>query len=146
METTTAIAKEQTKAQTGLRGHAVLMVGLLAIQYALGMITNLYVAFPETDQANQLWDYARTQLPTLAHIVVGTLLLLSAIVYLIRAAGKSNRPWLGSAVVGALGILIAYFGGVTFTSTQADTYSLIMALGFIIGLVGYVWGLVVARR
>ena len=142
INTTSAISK----AQTGLRTHAIFTIGALVLQFVLGMITNLYVAFPDNTQPGELWDYARSQLPTLAHIVIGTLLLVSAVVFVIRAARESNRHWLASAVTGMIAIIVAFLGGVMFTTFQADAYSLVMALGFIAAFVAYVWGLVVNQR
>jgi hypothetical protein len=142
MDTTSQISK----AQNGLRTHAIFTIGFLVIQYALGMVTNLYVQFPDTNQADQLWAYARSQFPAAAHIVIGLLLLVSAVIFVIRAANKNNRGWIASAVAGLIGIMIAIYGGVTFTSAQVDVYSLVMALGFIVAFLAYGWGLYAARR
>jgi hypothetical protein len=139
-------ASDNAKAQDGLRTQAILMLGLLVIQYALGILTNLYVQFPNTDQPDQLWAVARSQFSSAAHIVLGLLVLVGAVVFVIRALRKSNRGWLGSAVTGLIGIIIAIYGGVTFTTTQAAAYSLVMALGFIASLVAYGWGLYAAMR
>jgi heme A synthase len=139
-------ASDNAKAQDGLRTQAILMLGLLVIQYALGILTNLYVQFPNTDQPDQLWAVARSQFSSAAHIVLGLLVLVGAVVFVIRAARKSNRGWLASAVIGLIGIIIAIYGGVTFTTTQAAAYSLVMALGFIASLVAYGWGLYAAMR
>ncbi len=78
--------------------------------------------------------------------MIGILLLVSAIIFFIRAARKIHRRWLASAAVGLAAILAAFFGGVTFTSTQTDIYSLVMALGFIVALIAYGWGFYAARR
>ena len=118
-----------------------LILGLLAVQFTLGMINNLFVRFPDTTRPDLLWAYARSQLPVISHIVVGTLLLVGALILLIRASGMPHRRWLGSAVVGLIAIIIAIYGGVTFVTTQVDMYSLVMALGFIIAVLGYSWAL-----
>ena len=145
MDTTTAIAKEHTKTQTGLRTYAIVTLVFLAIQFVLGMITNLFLPFPQTDQPGVLWDFARSQLPIFAHIIVGIGLLVSAIVFVIRAARQQNRGWLGSTVIGLIAILVALFGGVNYTTFQQDTYSLIMSLGFIGAVLAYGWGLYANR-
>jgi FtsH-binding integral membrane protein len=139
-------SSETTKTQNGLRVNAIFMIGTLVIQYTLGMITNMFVQFPDTDQAGQLWDFARSQFPTMAQIVIGTLLLVGAIVFVIRAAANHHRGWIASSVVGLIAILVAFFGGATFISTQIDGYSLLMALATIVAFIAYGWGLVAARR
>jgi len=136
---------ETSKTQTGLRAHVIFTIGALVLQYVLGMLTNMFVSFPDTTQPDQLWAAARSQFPSAAHILIGTLLLVSAIVFVVRAAREPQRLWLVSAVVGLIAILAAAYGGVMFTSTQVDTYSLVMALGFIVAFVAYGWGLYATR-
>lgn len=139
-------ASETTKAQNGLRNNAIFMIGLLVIQYVLGMATNMFVQFPDTDQAGQLWDFVRSQFLTMSHIVVGTLLLVGAIVFVIRAARIHHRSWIASSVVGLIAILAAIFGGTQFITTQIDAYSLLMALAAIIAFLSYGWGLYASRK
>jgi uncharacterized membrane protein len=142
MATTTQISKTQN----GLRTQAIFTIAVLVIQYALGMVSNLFVQFPQTDQPNLLWDYARSQFPTFAHIVIGMLLLVSAIVFVIRAIRNNHPGWIASSVAGLVGIAIAIYGGVTYTTIQVDLYSMVMALGFIVAFVAYGWGLIAARK
>ena len=131
--------------QNGLRTLSMVMIGLLAIQFVLGMVTNLYVQFPDTTQADQLWAAVRSQVPSFSHIVLGILLLVAAVIFMIRAANKNNPGWVASGVAGLVGILAALYGGVTFTTTQADAYSLVMAIGFIVAVLAYSWGLAAKR-
>ena len=44
-----------------------------------------------------------------------------------------------------LAIIVAFYGGVAYTSFQADTYSLVMAVGFIVAFLAYGWGLYATR-
>ena len=145
MDTPSAISKTQTKANNGLRTQAFYMLTFLAIQFVLGMVTNLYVQVPETERPDLLWATARSQASTFAHIVLGILLLVGAIIFVIRAARQHNRAWIIGSWAGLISILVAIYGGVTFTTTQADAYSLVMALGFIASVVAYGWGLFAAR-
>ena len=133
---------EMEKTQNGLRTHALLMIGLLVIQYALGMVTNLFVQFPQTSQEVQLWEFARTQLPAMAHIALGMLLFLSAIIFVVRAARKHSRRWILSSTVGLIAILTAIISGSAFISSQVDAYSLVMAQAFAVAFLAYGWNLV----
>ena len=133
------------KAQIGLRTQAIYMLSFLAVQFVLGMITNMYVQFPDTNRPDQLWATARSQAPTFAHIILGILLLVAAIIFVVRVARQHNRVWAISSWVGLISIIVAIYGGVTFTSTQIDSYSMVMALGFIASVLAYGWGLFAAR-
>jgi hypothetical protein len=139
------IVKVNPGAEKGFRNHAFLMIGLLVVQYILGMITNLFVQFPQTAQEGQLWAFAWTQLPEAAHIILGLLLFVSALIFVIRAVAKRNRGWMVSSAVGLIAIMTAIYGGVTFIPSQVDPYSLVMALAFIVAFLAYGWGLFAAR-
>ncbi len=136
---------ELSKAQRGLRIQAVFLIGFLVIQYILGMVSNLFVQFPETNRPDQLWAFAGSKFPTAAHMIIGTLMLVGAVVFVIRALRSPSRVWIASSVAGLLAILFAFLGGALFTSTQADGYSLLMALSTVAAFVAYGWGLVAAR-
>jgi len=141
MNTTAKISKPQN----GLRIYAFVIVGLLVVQYALGMVTNMFVQFPETSDGGQLWEFTRSQLPSGAHMWVGVLLVLSAIIFVIQSALKKNRNWIVSSAIGLIAIIAAFYGGVMFVSTQLDAYSMVMALAFIIAFLAYGWGLYAGR-
>ena len=141
MNTTAKISKSQK----GLRIYALVIIGILVIQYTLGMISNMFVQFPDTTDPGQLWEFARSQFATGAHILIGTLLLLGAVVFVIRPVRQHNRSWIASSLVGLIAILTAFYGGVTFVSTQLNAYSLVMALSTIVAFVAYGWGLYADR-
>ena len=141
MNTTTKISKSQN----GHRIYAFVIIGLLVIQYALGMVTNMFVQFPDTSDVGQLWEFTRSQLPSGAHMWVGVLLVLSAIIFVIQSAIKKNRNWIVSSVVGLVAIMTAFYGGVMFVSSQVDAYSMVMALAFIVAFLAYGWGLYADR-
>ncbi|MFZ1041860.1 MAG: hypothetical protein WCA79_21725 [Anaerolineales bacterium] len=138
-------ASQNSKTQNGLRTHAIFMIGVLVIQYILGMIANMFVQFPDTTDLGQLWEFARSQFTTGAHIVIGTLLLLGAIIFVIRTARAKIGGWIASSVVGLIAIVAAFYGGVTFVSSQVDAYSLVMALATIVAFLAYGWGLYADR-
>ncbi len=132
--------------QTSFRIHGMVTIGLLAVQFVLGMITNLFVQFPATNQEAQQWEFARTQLPLMMHIALGMLLLLSGIIFLVRAIRARSRIWIISSATGLLGIVTAIISGSMFINTQNDPYSLSMALAFILTFLAYGWGLYASRE
>lgn len=146
MDTTTEISKTQMKSNNGLRIQGFYMLGFLAVQFVLGMVTNMYVQFPDTNRPDLLWATARSQAPTFAHIILGILLMVGAIIFVIRATSQHNRVWAISSWVGLISILAAIYGGVTFTTTQIDSYSMVMALGFIASVLAYSWGLYANKK
>jgi heme A synthase len=132
--------------RTGLRIYGIVTVGLLVVQFILGMITNLFVQFPDTTQEVQQWEFARMQLPLMMHIALGLLLFVSGITFLVRAINARERIWIISSSTGLLGIVAAIISGTAFVPTQADRYSLLMALAFMLALLAYGWGLYASRE
>lgn len=117
-----------------------LIIGL-SLQFILGIITNLYIKFPDTSNRNDLWHTIWSNVASAAHAVLGILLVLGSLTLLVRSLRKSDSTWKIASVIGFVGILVAGFSGSQFVSTQNDAYSLAMALGFIVAVIAYAWGL-----
>jgi hypothetical protein len=99
---------------------------LLIAEFLLGMYVNLFVPAP-------------TNQPVLrAHILVGTLLVVLAVVTAVIAIAGRRRAVAVLAVAGLLFLLIAWIGGARFLGFgghNADSY--LMASGFLFAAVSY---------
>lgn len=137
---------DNSKAKKGFWTHSIVMVALLVLQFILGMITTLYVKFPENGQPEQLWAAANSQFASLAHIILGFLLLIVGILIIVRAVMSKDRTLVWISVAGLVSILVAIYSGSMFVTAQSDTYSLVMALGFIASLVVYGWGMFASKK
>jgi hypothetical protein len=124
-----------------LQIQSLFLIGFLVGEYLLGMLTNLFVAFPQGSADWQQWEFARTQLLVISHIVLGLLLLAGAIVLYIRAFRAKDRTWEIASGVGLGSIFLAIVSGSAFISTQLDYYSLLMSLLFIVAVAAYGWGI-----
>ena len=129
------------KSQSPLLKQAIGLAVGLCVQYILGMAINLYVTFPKSNDVRSLWEYARAQPLVMAHIIFGTLLLIGSIAITVRAFKSENHTWKTCTVLGLVAILTAWVSGERFISTQNDAYSLSMAIGFILGILAYAWGI-----
>jgi hypothetical protein len=136
----------QTRYNHLLRIHGLTLILGLIVQYILGMITNLFVTFPDTTIEGKLWEYAWSQISEASHIILGLLLFIGALVLLIRALRYKNRTWTIAASTGLGGILLAIYGGVRFIPTQNDPYSLVMSIAFIVALLALVWGFYASKE
>jgi hypothetical protein len=133
-------------AEPSIKRHAVgLLVGL-ALQYLLGMYINMYVQFPDTKDAGQLWEFAWKQPAIAAHIVLAILLFLGSIALAVRAQRLHITVWAGPGLIGFLAIFVAGFAGSRFIPTQGDPYSYLMAASFLVAFGAYCWGLYRAKR
>jgi len=110
----------------------------LTIQFLLGMYINLYVKFPTSGPADA-WSFAWHSWPVAAHIILGTLILLTSISTLVRSIILKNRHWILFASVGAAAMLLSVIGGETFITTQNELASYLMSFGFLTGLLALDW-------
>jgi len=125
-----------------------LMVGLLIIQYVVGMELDLFTALPKTHPGvsgayvGQVWDgfiWALTGGAALAtHVGIATLLVLGGIATLGFAIAGHSKTWIIAASFGLLGIVLAWLNGIEFINTGLDKHSFAMAMSFMIAfLIGW---------
>ena len=124
-----------------IRTHGMVMIGLLFVQYVLGMTSNLFVKFPDGGSEGQLWEFAWSQWPEAGHIVFGVLLLAGAVVLNVRAFRFRSRRWIITSLIGSVSILLAGACGALFIPSQIDAYSLVMAVAFLAAISAYAFGL-----
>lgn len=110
---------------------AMSVLGLLVIEFILGMLSNLYAKIPETDPGQVFHQFGWINI----HSGVAVLLLLvsGAFIYQAKRAGTFFMP----AVWGFVDILLAAVFGHIFVATDNDVFSLLMALAFIGAIITY---------
>jgi len=129
-----------------LRIQAHVILGVLVLQYLLGMFANLFVQFPDTTNERTLWKFAGNQVSITTHMVIGFLLIIGGIVLLMHSIIRKDKQWIIASSVGLFGLLAATFAGIQFIPTQQDGYSYAMAIAFIISFAAYGWGIYKARK
>lgn len=125
--------------------HTLGLIGLLILQFLLGMFAALFVHFPEGVSESQIWKFAGQEGIIAIHIILGLLILLGAIVLVVRTIILKDKTWIITSLVGLAGVILADVTGFLFIPQQNDMYSYCMAVGFIIALVAYFWGVYKAR-
>lgn len=123
-----------------LKKQATGILAILIIQYAFGMIVNLYIQFPQGKNEGQSWQFAWSQWPLAVHIILGIGLVIGSIALLIRAIRFKNTAWIRVAWIGVAGIFLAALGGSLFVPKQTAAYSLLMAASFLLAFAAYGWG------
>jgi hypothetical protein len=132
----------------GVRRAALAMTLLLLCQFALGMVTNLYLTIPRhhpgfepssylSGSARSVgWAIAHGSTGLAAHAALGLALVASALLTALYAIVL--RQGRTAAIAGALLIVGAGFNGASFLDFNHDISSLIMALLFAAALLAYV--------
>ncbi len=134
------------KSALKLKPHAIGMVILLAVEYVLGMLTNLYVQFPAGGSIGQNWEFMHSQWLIWAHLIIGTLIILGMIALYVQAVKLKNRIWKIAGGIASASSVLAWICGEEFVSRQAAGYSLAMSLFFIIALLALGAGLYQTSR
>jgi len=111
------------------------ILGLLGLQFVLGMLANLYQEVPDGaaryDVYHQFGFILFHVLNALALVVLAIVLVVQVVRR--RAATNVKR----GAIGGLVAIIVAYAAGILFVETGNDLLSLAMALAFLGALMSY---------
>jgi len=109
------------------------MTVALLIQYALGMVVNLYVTVPARDQGGGVLvaigrALANGPVALAIHAGLGLVIVLGTVSLVVRAVLSRRRPLIWLTAVALLAVLGAAFNGAAFVNSGNDGASLGMAL------------------
>lgn len=104
---------------------------LLVLQFALGMLANLYASIPQSKPFEVFHQFGFI----LFHALNATLLVVLGIILAIKTRGQ---PEFRRAIAGLIHLVLAYASGELFVFTRNDIFSLLMALAFIGSFMIYV--------
>ena len=109
------------------------MAVALLVQYALGMVVNLYVTVPARDQGGGILTavgraFANGPAAVAIHAGLGLLLIVGAISLVVRSAQSRHRPLIWLSAVSLLSILGAALNGAAFVNSGDNGPSLGMAM------------------
>ena len=127
----------------GLRINCLSAAVMLLIEYGLGIWVNLYAQIPAEHHAKGIFAafggaVAHGPVALAVHAVLGTLLLVTAIAVIVRAALARTAA---ATVIGAtafLAMLTAWLSGARFVGDGAAGASFGMAIATGVALLGYV--------
>jgi hypothetical protein len=103
------------------------------------MYNALYIQFPDTLVNGNGWAWSMKESPIIiAHVFLGTLLVLLTISTVIFGFASRSKPAVIWSVTGLVLTLAAYMSGSIFLANVAeDNYSFLMALGFMGSMLSY---------
>jgi hypothetical protein len=117
----------------GLRANALAAVVMLLVQYCLGMWVALYGALPAGDLGKSLFSAFGAAVgngPVILglHAILGTLLLVTATVALVRSSRLGSVAAIALTAVGLLTIVVAWVSGSKFVGAPSSETSFTMAI------------------
>jgi hypothetical protein len=115
--------------RAGLRQPCLVILTGLAVQLALGMVLNLYIAIPVADaRASYLREIETAPGVLTAHALIALLLLATAGLMLLRAVALRDLAVIALAATGLATLLGAFAAGELFVKDNTNSASLTMAL------------------
>ena len=116
-----------------LRGASMGALVMLILQFAIGMIVNLYATIPAGDKGSGFWSAIGRALADgpaslTVHAILGLLLVVTAVTLVVRAAASRLVPVIVTSSIGLLAVLGAAASGSRFVGTQASSASISMAV------------------
>lgn len=124
-------------------------LGMLIIQFLLGMAVNLFVKIPINHPGanppeyfggvvtSVTWAILHGGLWLTLHAVWGLLIVLGALGTMVQAILLGGRGRITLSVLGFIGVLGAGFNGGSFLNYNQDFSSMLMAVGFALALSCY---------
>lgn len=113
------------------------LLGLLFIEFLLGMYNNLYVDLADPRHSTGTIN---------GHIVLGLLLVLGEAVAVIAGIRARRVALIAVALLGLIATVLAVVTGFSFLDTSNDAYSYTMAVGFICAVAFDMAGLMLAAN
>jgi hypothetical protein len=102
---------------------------VLVVQFATGMIFNLYFSVPASDaHASFVQEVKTAPLLLTIHALLGTLLVIAAVLFVIRSFSTRDRLVVALAAIGLVAIMGAFVAGEKFVKSTQTSDSLTMAL------------------
>jgi hypothetical protein len=144
--TATVVKPAGTRSMTGqvrgLRISALAGLVMLLIEYGLGVWTNLYAQLPSSDHGKATFAafggaVAHGPVGLALHALLGTLLIVTAVSVVVRAALVRQSAPIVLGSVALIAILAAWFSGTKFVSDAANGASFAMAVATGVAILGY---------
>lgn len=107
------------------------MVGLLSIQYLLGLMAGMFEEIPADNPESVFFHVGYIHV----HALTGLLLLILAIIFVMKAYKTKLQLLAGWS--GLAAILIAAIAGQAFVHTQNDLWSIVMGIAWLAAFAHY---------
>ncbi len=110
------------------------IMALLFIQFILGMYVNLYVLFPPLNGVSHLVGnrFPPNYIVVMVHMMLGFLILIVSFIILLLSIKIRNSKLVLSSGISFVLVIVAGISGFLFLFNEANVYSLIMAVSFIL--------------
>jgi len=129
----------RARGRAGLRWICLIALFGLVVEFALGMILNLYIMIPAADaRASYLREIENAPGFLTAHAMVGLLLLATASILLLRAIALRAMVLITPAAAGLTALLGAFAAGEVFVKNSDSAASMSMAILTGVALVCYI--------
>ena len=158
LSTQSRSSETKTKiSQSRLRTLTAIILVLLAAQFLVGMLVNLFVQVPAVHPGANApeyfsgvvlgvaWALLHAPLWLQLHAIVGLLLFIASLLLIGLAIAARRRAWIILSIIGLFGIMAGGFNGASFMNYGHDFSSLLMSIGLLLAAIPYIIGLSLSR-
>jgi hypothetical protein len=119
----------------------------LVLELILVLLTSVHAGLPRGDSYAAAWRSVPRHHPLLiAHILVGAVILVEALVFLIRCLRHGGTGWRVLTAAGFLLALVAFAAGDRYLAIQRDAAIDVMGIAWFAALLTYAAGWYLSRR
>jgi hypothetical protein len=136
--------KEQTAKYMDQRGFKNVSRRLVIELAAAVALVSYKVNFPKHTSGSQAWKFVLHHPPVLLHVIVGTIIVVEAVILLIRSLRSKNHTWIMLALAGLIFVLSAWQWGERYVWTQSNSALTYMGNFWFVAIAiygfGWYWG------
>jgi hypothetical protein len=134
-----SVTHARARGRAGLRWICLIALFGLVIEFALGMILNIYIMIPAADaRASYLREIETAPGFLTAHALIGLLLLAAASIMLLRSIALRDMVVITPSAAGLTALLGAFAAGEVFVKNSDSGASMSMAILTGVALVCYI--------
>jgi hypothetical protein len=104
--------------QINFKGTSRRIVIELAVVIAL---VSYNISFSKVKSNSQAWKFVFTHPTVLLHVLVGTIVVVEAIMFLVRSVRSHDRFWTVLAAIGLVFVLLSFASGEYYVATQKSS-------------------------
>jgi peptidoglycan/LPS O-acetylase OafA/YrhL len=104
------------------------------------------ITFPAEKSATSNWTFVLTHPTLLLHVIVGTGILVMAVIALIRSVRGRDRPWMALSVAGLVFVLAAFVSGEGYVMSLHKSALNYMSIGWAGAVIAYGTGWYLGHR
>ena len=100
-------------------------------------LVSVNLKIPGGHSAASNWKFVTSHPTLLLHVIVGTAILVTAVVLLVMSIRSRHRPWIVMSAIGLVFVLLAFVSGDAYVGSLRNSADDSMSVGWLGAIVTY---------